>query len=125
MIVLDFYCIGVAFLDHYKMKHVFQRIFDLLHENDSMKFRSAISKNWEGVPLRTYETIVNYIRTTKNSKGLRVEAVLVDKKYETGRKLRNELWKSLPIIKFSEEPYFSCSIRRRTSSKSNLSSGGK
>jgi hypothetical protein len=33
---------------------------------------SQISKNWAGEPLRTYETMLNYIRTTTTKTGLRV-----------------------------------------------------
>ena len=28
---------------------------------------SEISKNWQGVPLKTYETILNYICTTRTA----------------------------------------------------------
>lgn len=35
---------------------------------------SEISKNWAGKPLRNYETVLKYIRTTKTSTGLKVTA---------------------------------------------------
>jgi hypothetical protein len=56
---------------------------------------SAISANWKGVPLRSYETVVNYIKTTMNSKGLKVDAFLVTKDYEKGKKISDKQMSSL------------------------------
>ena len=58
---------------------------------------SAISENWSGIPLRSYETMLNYISTTKNKKGLRVRAKLVSKLYEKGKRITDDQMKSLPI----------------------------
>lgn len=57
----------------------------------------AISQNWAGVPLRSYETMINYINTTENTKGLTVEAQLVLKQYEKGKQVTNDQMKSIPI----------------------------
>jgi hypothetical protein len=38
---------------------------------------SQISNNWSGRPLRTYETVLKYIRTTKTQTGLQVNARLL------------------------------------------------
>ena len=56
---------------------------------------SAIIENWKGVPLRSYETIVNYIKTTKNSKGLKVDAFLVTKHYEKEKKISDKQMSSI------------------------------
>lgn len=48
---------------------------------------SQISRNWAGVPLRDYETVLNYIRTTKTSTGLSVRVSRNKKIYETGEKV--------------------------------------
>ena len=45
---------------------------------------SHISKNWAGVPLRSYELAMNYINTTTTKKGLTVKAYLHEKEYEKG-----------------------------------------
>ena len=45
---------------------------------------SEISKNWAGRPLDSYETILNYLRTTATSTGLRVQAHLVAQSYQKG-----------------------------------------
>lgn len=60
-----------------------------------------ISKNWEGVPLITYETVLKYIRTTTTSKGLKVKAILNEKNYETRQSLTKDQAKELNI-KFSD-----------------------
>ena len=50
---------------------------------------SFISMNWAGVPLRTYDIMLNYIRNTTTKKGLRVNAILNDKIYERGIKIND------------------------------------
>ncbi len=58
---------------------------------------SAISKNWSGIPLRTFETMLNYIKTTTTTKGLSVKADIILKQYEKGVKISDAQMKSLPI----------------------------
>jgi hypothetical protein len=48
---------------------------------------SEISKNWAGQPLENYETVLNFIRTTKTLTGLVVNATLLDGDYPTGIKI--------------------------------------
>jgi hypothetical protein len=48
---------------------------------------SQISKNWAGQPLETYDTVLNFIRTTKTLTGLVVNATLLDGDYPTGTKI--------------------------------------
>jgi hypothetical protein len=45
---------------------------------------SEISKNWAARPLDSYETILQYLRTTTTTTGLRVRAHLVRKAYKKG-----------------------------------------
>lgn len=47
---------------------------------------SEIQKNWKGVPLRDYDTVLKYIRTTKTKTGLKAKAYLNKKEYEKGEK---------------------------------------
>lgn len=47
---------------------------------------SEISKNWAGQPLTSYETVLNYIRTTKTKRGLAVRATLLRGHYPTKQK---------------------------------------
>ncbi|MGH9466878.1 MAG: ISAzo13 family transposase [Terriglobales bacterium] len=51
---------------------------------------SEISKNWQGVPLESYETALNYISTTKTTAGLKVTARLHEKTYHTGEHVTDE-----------------------------------
>jgi Rhodopirellula transposase DDE domain len=51
---------------------------------------SFISKNWEGQPLVSYETVLKFIRTTKTDEGLRCCAKLDTHEYHTGLKLSQE-----------------------------------
>jgi len=44
----------------------------------------AISWNWQAVPLRTYEIVLKYLRTTTTKTGLRVRALLNRKRYKKG-----------------------------------------
>jgi len=59
--------------------------------------RSA--RTGRGRPLDSYETILNYISTTRTQGGLEVKAYLVAKEYETGVKVSDERMCQLCIIK--------------------------
>jgi hypothetical protein len=62
---------------------------------------SAISNNWRGVPLNSYETILKYMRKTKtmtkNGPGLKVKAKLVRKKYRNGQKVSDDQMSQLQL----------------------------
>ena len=58
---------------------------------------SEISKNWAGRPLDSYQTILNYLRTTHTNSGLQVQAHLLDKLYDKGRKVSDAEMHRLPI----------------------------
>ena len=45
---------------------------------------SAISLDWRGQPLVSYETVVDLIASTKSASGPRIKAVLDEREYETG-----------------------------------------
>jgi len=51
---------------------------------------SHISQNWAGEPLRSYETILKFIRTTKTETGFRCRAYRDAAQYETGLKITKE-----------------------------------
>ena len=58
---------------------------------------SEISKNWAGRPLDSYDTVLNYIRTTTTKTGLEVSARLVDWHYDVGVKITDAEMRALPI----------------------------
>ena len=51
---------------------------------------SQISCNWAGKPLRSFTTMLNYIRGTVTETGLTVKAFLVERTFEKGQKVSNE-----------------------------------
>jgi len=58
---------------------------------------SEITKNWQAAPLINYETVLKYTKSTKTTTGLRVNAILVDKKYKKGIKASKGDLKNLNI----------------------------
>lgn len=58
---------------------------------------SEITKNWQATPLVDYETVLKYTKSTTTSTGLKVNAVLIDKKYEKGKKASEDDLRKLNI----------------------------
>ncbi len=65
---------------------------------------SEISKNWAGKPLTDYETVVNYISTTRTKTGLGVDAHLVRADYPTGVKVSDKEMKDLSVRHHDTQP---------------------
>lgn len=63
---------------------------------------SEISKNWAGVPLESFETIVNFAQNTTTKTGLRIEACRDHNDYEKGIKVSDKEMKTLCIVKRDE-----------------------
>ena len=74
---------------------------------------SEISKNWAGHPLRCYETILNYIRTTTTKTGLRVSAHLIDQEYPTGVKIPDDQFAAIALRPHDVQPLRNYTIRPR------------
>lgn len=51
---------------------------------------SQISLNWAGKPLRSFQTMLNFIQGTSNKTGLAVRAFLVDRSFETGKSVSDD-----------------------------------
>jgi len=60
---------------------------------------SFISMSWKGQPLTDYETVVNLIGSTSNSKGLKVKCILDNWEYEKGRDVSDEDFDSINLIR--------------------------
>ena len=71
---------------------------------------SEISKNWAGKPLVSYETILNYISTTKTSNGLTVKACIDTTKYDKGIKISDEEMKKINLKKHKVLPEWNYTI---------------
>ncbi len=74
---------------------------------------SEISKNWAGKPIDSYETMLNYIRTTKTSKGLKVNACLIRKEYRKGQKVSDDQMSKLSIIPHEDLPIWNYTLTPR------------
>jgi hypothetical protein len=72
---------------------------------------SEISKNWAGRPLDSYQTIVNYIRRTRTSTGLRVRAQIVSKRYDKGVKITDAQMNGLVIKRDQTLPKWNYTLR--------------
>lgn len=73
-----------------------------------------ISINWAGEPLRTFEVMLSLIRGTTNEAGLKVDAFLVDKTYEKGRKVTDAVMNTLNMERHTICPNWNYTIRPRS-----------
>lgn len=74
---------------------------------------SAISKNWAGCPLRTFERMLEYLRTTTTTTGLRVQAELRPQLYRTGVKVADAVMMGLHIVAHEICPAWNYTIHPR------------
>ena len=65
---------------------------------------SQISKNWEGRPLRSYETVLKYIRTATTVTGLQVSARLLHKTYAKGQTISQQQIQQLLLTRHDTLP---------------------
>ena len=72
---------------------------------------SQISRNWAGQPLRSLDTMLNYIRGTSTATGLRVRAWLNPKTYPTKVKVSDADMKSLHLQRLPTCPAWSYTIQ--------------
>jgi hypothetical protein len=58
---------------------------------------SFINSNWRARPLVTYEVILELIRHTTTKTGLKIQAILDEHEYETGKKITDEQMQRVDI----------------------------
>jgi len=75
---------------------------------------SHISNNWAGVPLRTWDTMLAFIRGTRTATGLQVQATFQDRDYPTGQKVSDAEMAALRIEPHAICPQWNYTIRPRT-----------
>jgi hypothetical protein len=75
-----------------------------------------ISLNWAGKPLRTWETLLGYIRDTTTTTGLRVEAALLAGAYPTGVTVSDAEMEALALERHGVCPTWNYTIRPRPAS---------
>lgn len=72
---------------------------------------SAISQNWAGQPLISYETVLKFIRTTKTETGLRCRAYLDKTHYATRKKVSPEQRQSINLFPHHVLPKWNYTIK--------------
>lgn len=78
---------------------------------------SEISKQWAGVPLNDYPTVLRLIRETKTTPGLRVTATLNAKAYPIGIKITPQQIRELSLSKHSVLPKWNYTLLPRQNGK--------
>ena len=77
---------------------------------------SYISLNWAGKPLRTFETMMGYIRSTTTKTGLKVKAFLLERVYKKGIKVSDQEMAALNLQRRRVCPSWNYIIRPRCAS---------
>ena len=77
---------------------------------------SHISLNWAGKPLRSFETMLGYIRDTTTETGLKVKAFLIDREYKKGIKVSNKEMAALNLVRRRICPNWNYVIKPRCAS---------
>lgn len=76
-----------------------------------------ISMNWAGKPLRTFEALIGYIRSTATKAGLAVAGVLDLSPYKTGESVAKKEWQTLNIRHHDVCPLWNYTLAPREGSK--------
>jgi hypothetical protein len=71
---------------------------------------SFISLNWQGKPLVTYDTVLNFIGGTRTTTGLRIKARLDKHQYELGRKVTVAEMKQIHVQYHKKYPTWNYTI---------------
>jgi hypothetical protein len=74
------------------------------------KMFSFISNNWAARPLVDYETVLNFIRTTKTMAGLKIRAVLKTKQYQRGIRISDKQMQNINLKFYTQRPEWNYSI---------------
>lgn len=74
---------------------------------------SPISINWAGQPLRRLEILLGCLRETTTCKGLKVEAILVDRKYPTGQTATDAEMAALNLMRHAVCPRWNYTVQPR------------
>jgi len=72
-----------------------------------------ISINWAGKPLRSFETMLAYMRGTTTETGLKVKASVLDGHYEKGAKVSDEQMEALNLERHDVCPNWNYTIKPR------------
>jgi hypothetical protein len=78
---------------------------------------SQISKTWAGTPLTSFELVLECIRATETTTGLKVQAFLVEQHYETGLTVSDDEMAALALERHATCPAWNYTIRPRENGK--------
>ena len=74
---------------------------------------SQISSNWAGQPLKSFETMLGYIRGTTTKTGLKVTAQLLEGVFQVGKRVAKTVMKSLKLEHHTVCPQWNYTIHPR------------
>lgn len=77
---------------------------------------SEISKNWAGIPLESFETVVNLASATRTKTGLRIDACRDHRTYEKGIKVSDREMRELAITRHDTNEKWNYTISSRSHS---------
>ena len=81
---------------------------------------SQISRNWAGMPLRTWDTVMAFIRGTTTATGLEVHAIFQPGHYPKGQTVSDAQMDALNIEPHAILPVWNYTIRPRTPAPSSM-----
>jgi hypothetical protein len=71
---------------------------------------SFISKNWTAEPLRDYETVLKFIRSTQTVTGLKIRATLNTSQYQKGTRISEQQMQRIALKSYTRRPQWNYSI---------------
>ncbi len=71
---------------------------------------SFISSNWAAEPLRDYETVLKFIRSTQTATGLKIRATLNTKQYQKGTRISELQMQRIALKSYTQRPKWNYSI---------------
>lgn len=71
---------------------------------------SFISSNWAAEPLRDYETVLKFIRSTKTSTGLKIRATINTQRYQKGTRISEQQMQRIALKSYTQRPQWNYSI---------------
>ena len=71
---------------------------------------SFISSNWAAEPLRDYETVLKFIRSTQTATGLKIRATLNTKQYQKGTRISEQQMQRIALKSYTQRPKWNYSI---------------
>jgi hypothetical protein len=71
---------------------------------------SFISNNWAAQPLRDYETVLKFIRSTKTATGLKIRATINTRQYQKGTRISEQQMQRIALKSYTQRPKWNYSI---------------